>query len=365
MKNYLQCCRQSVAHLESITYYAFSMRFIISLSLLLLTACASSLAPIPDAWRTIPQAPRITDLCARVTCADKPKAPEVHISAGKLYNGEKALTPEFAAIQSFDVSLDRREIVFSAKRGDSFDVGLVSLDGSDVHWIPSERVDETDVQWAPRGNKVSYIVHAPGGDVVRTVHIPTSAQLSADFQHAQVDALAWDPPAERYAVIVESPEASQRVESVKYSGEGRQTIVPAGQRLDVAIEPLAGALVLRPSAMRYNETLPLVVWPDPQPLRWNDERAALMRNARVALAIVSKPPDATFWNEVGKTKWIDAKRMYAVNAGRRTQDSGLSIIEDPGIPAGFYRVDGHAVRVRKVQSFAAGYIAHELNTNGR
>src|SRR5436305_12183802 len=101
------------------------MRFFVSLSLLLTAACASSLSPIPQAWRDVPAAPRITDLCAHVTCADKPKAPDVHIAAGRLYNGEKGLTPQFPAIQSFDVSLDRREIVFSAMRADNYDVGLV------------------------------------------------------------------------------------------------------------------------------------------------------------------------------------------------------------------------------------------------
>src|SRR5690242_1155451 len=116
------------------------MRSIASLSLLLLTACATTLTPIPDAWRSVPAAPRITDLCARVTCAEKPRAPDVHIATGRLYNGERGLTPQFASIQPFDVSLDRREVVFSAKRGDNFDVGLVSLEGSDISWIPPERV---------------------------------------------------------------------------------------------------------------------------------------------------------------------------------------------------------------------------------
>ncbi len=335
------------------------MRVLTSLSLLLAAACASSLRPIPDSWRSVPEASRITNLCAHVPCAEKPKS-DVRVAAGRIYNGERGLTPQFAAIQSFDVSLDRGEVVFSARRGDNFDVGLVSTDGSAVSWIPSERVDETDAQWAPRGNKVSYVVHAPRGDVVRTVHIPTSAQLSVDFAGAQVDALAWEPAAERYAVVVESPEASQRVVSTKYGGEERRTIVAPAERLDVSIEPLAGALVLRPSAVHYGETLPLVVWIDGHPLRWSDARAALLRNARVAVAIVSKPPGDAFWNEVSKTKWIDVKRTYVVGG----LGKGRAILEDPSVPDGFYRDEGVAIRVGKVQSFAAGYIAHELKTNG-
>jgi len=341
------------------------MRFSSLLSLLFATACASALRPVPDAWRTVPEAPRIVDLCARVTCAEKPKS-DVRVDGGKLVAGEKVLTPAFAAIQSFDVSLDRREVVFSAMRAGNFDVGLVSLDGSEISWLPAERVDETDVQWAPRGNKVSYIVHTARGDIVRTLHVPTSAQLSVDFASARVVALAWDPPAERYAVIVESPEASQSVESAKYGGEERRTVVPAAQHLDVTAEPMAGAVVLRPPAMQYNEKLPLVVWIDDQPLRWSDARAALMRTARVAVAVAGHEPDAGFWNEVSKTKWIDEKRMYVIaHSALSTQHSALkSIIEDKNLPDGFYRDEGNIVRVGKVQSFAAGYIAQELKTNG-
>ena len=335
------------------------MRILTASCLLLLAACATSLRSIPEAWRTVPETARVTDLCTRVTCAEKPKS-EVRVAGGRLYNGERGLTPEFATIQSFDVSLERGEVVFSARRGDNFDVGLVALEGIDVHWIPSDRADETDVQWAPRGNKVSYVVHAARGDLVRTVHIPTSAQLSADFVNGQVDALAWEPAAERYAVIVESADASQRIESMKYDGGERRIVVPAAERLDAVVEPLGGALVLRPSAIRYNEKLPLVVWIDEHPMRWNDARAALLRNARVAVAGVAGPPADAFWNEVSKTKWLDEKRTYVVGARGR----GKSIVEDSTVPEGFYRDEGDVVRAGKVQSFAAGYIAHELNTNG-
>ena len=341
------------------------MRFLKLLSLLLLTACATALTPVPDSWRTVPEAPRIGDLCARVTCAEKAKS-NVRVEGGKLFAGDKALTPAFAAIQSFDVSLDRREVAFSAKRTGNFDVGLVALDGSEISWLPAEPVDETDVQWAPRGNKLSYILHTTRGDIVRTMHIPTSAQLSVDFSDARVVGLAWDPPAERYAVVVESAAASQSVESAEYSGERRRTVVPPAEHLDVVSEPIAGAVVLRPAALQYNETVPLVVWSGDDPLRWSDARAALMRNAKVAIAMVQAQPGEAFWNDVRKLKWIDATRIYGVGEALRTQDSGLrtQIIEDESVPEGFYRQQGTVIRVRGIQSFAAGYIAHELKTNG-
>ena len=40
----------------------------------------------------------------------------VRVADNQLFRGSTALTPRFAAIDSFDVSRDRREVVFSAKR---------------------------------------------------------------------------------------------------------------------------------------------------------------------------------------------------------------------------------------------------------
>ena len=339
------------------------------LSLLFATGCATSLSPVPGGWQSVPQAARVTDLCARVTCATKASS-AVRIDGGRLMVGDQALTPAFPAIQSFDVSLDRREVVFSAKRGDHFDVGLVSLDGSEVHWVPSEPVDETDVQWAPRGNKVSYTVHTRMGDVVRTVHIPTGTQLTVPFGEERVNALAWDPPAERFAVVVESAVASPRVESMKYSGEQRREVVPPAVRLDVATEPLTDGFILRPSAMRYNERLPVAVWVDTHLFAWNDARAALMRTARLVVAVVPGTPDAAFWNDLRKIGWIDSTRVYVVDpqdAGRRTGDAGPAIIiaADHSVPKDHYRRDGNLIRaaVDDIQSFAAAFIADELKPN--
>ncbi len=318
-------------------------------------ACASSSLPVPQEWRVVPQAARIDDLCASVQCAPRP-ASDVKIVDNKLVAGGKELTPRLAAIQSFDVSLERREIVFSAKRSDNFDVGLVSLDGSDIHWIPSDPSDETDVQWAPRGNKVSYIVHARFGDVVRTVHIPTAMELTVPFAYSTVRALAWDPPAEHYAVVLSSPDASERVESMEYSGEKRRTVVPPAVRLDVATEPLGGALVLRPASLRYGERLPLVVWIADPPFVWNDARGKLIRDTRLACAIARQAPDAAFWSVVDAVPWIDSRRIFVVGA-RSSRGTSIVPTADPG-----YRLAGNEVLVPRadVESFAASWIPQQL-----
>ena len=248
------------------------------------------------------------DPCSVVQCTPHDTA-GVRIVNSRLIAGETALTPQFTAIQSFDVSLERREVAFSARRTDNFDIGLVSLDGSDIHWVPADPADEIDVQWAPRGNKISYTVRGKVGDVVRTLHVPTSAQLSVAFPYATISALAWNRAAERYAVVISSPDASERIESMKYSGEERRVDVPPGERLDVAEEPVAGGVLLRPGAMHYGERLPLFVWVADPPFVWNAERAALMRKQRVACAIMRRAPDDAFWAAVRAIPWIDTSRV--------------------------------------------------------
>lgn len=288
--------------------------------------------------------------------------PAIHVDGGRIMNGEKALTDAFAAIDSFDVSESRGEVVFSAKRDAGFDIGLVSTDGSQVNWIPNEPADELAVQWAPRGNKVSYVVRGKGGDVVRTVHVPTSFQLAVDFPYGSVHALAWDPQAEHFAVAWSSPDASDRVEVMKYGGEQRRMAVAPSEQLDVDMEPLTpNALVLRPRDLAYNERLPLVVW-RASDRDWNDARAALIHNARVAVAIATRDPDDDFWRAIDGTAWIDGTRIFVVGV---KSTRGTSIVAGDRLPAGRYSTSGSVVSVPPavVQSFAAGFIADQLKRN--
>lgn len=294
----------------------------------------------------------------------------IRIVGNRIFNGEKALTPPFLAIDSFDLSEERGEVIFSARRSTNFDIGLVSAGGSDIHWIPEDPADEVGVQWAPRGNKVSYIVHKATADIVRTVHIPTSAQLSVDFPFASVHDLRWDAAAERYSVVVSSPEASERIESMTYEGKARRVDTPAAARLDVVIEPLARGIVLRKPTLHYGETLPLVVWIDPDLLDWNDARAALMRSAQVALVVTKAAPDANFWQAVRDVRWIDASHPFVVGATGENANTTY-IAPSASIASGHFERRGNALLVDsgRVQSFAAGYVAQQLKgippPNGR
>ncbi|HWW62247.1 MAG TPA: hypothetical protein VN181_12825, partial [Thermoanaerobaculia bacterium] len=235
------------------------MRFLLPV-LALLTACASATNRIPEAWLSVPQTARIRAVQlggdGTVATVPRPSVPNaIHVDANRVLNGPQPLTEPFAAIDSFALNTDRKEIAFSAKRGDNFDIGLVSADGSAISWVPNEPVDEVAVQWAPRGNKISYFVRGRVADLVRTVHVPTANRLDNDFPHATLRALGWDPQAEHFAVAYDSVDASDRVEVMRYGGEERRMAVSPSIRLDVSVEPIANALVLRPPQLRYNERL--------------------------------------------------------------------------------------------------------------
>ena len=338
------------------------MRFLPLAAVVFATCASLPTRPVPEGWKTVEAAPKRT-----LPASHPPRNVRiVKTAAGeKLVNGERELTPPFPAIDSFDVSDARKEVVFSAKRKDNFDVGLVSVEGSDIHWIPEDPADETNVAWAPRGNKVSYIVHTKSGDVVRTVHIPTAVQVTVDFPWSSIHALSWEASAEKYDVAYSTPDASDRIEVARYDGSARTVTVPPAQHLDVAIDRIGEAIVVRPTAMHYNEKLPLVVWITPDVFAWNDARAQLERNARVAVAIARQQPSDSFWKTAAEVPWLDTRRAWVVDpqpATRSPQPGVVLITADPALSARRYRNDGTVVHVGggTLESFAAGFIEEQL-----
>jgi hypothetical protein len=325
----------------------------------------------PD-WMSVPRTVPIRAVAlaadGTVTTAPQPADPiapkgAIRVMGTAIVNGEKVLTEAFPAVDSFDLSESRGEVVFSAKRDKGFDIGLVAIEGSPISWIPADPADEVGVQWAPRGNKISFVIRSAFGDVIRTVHIPTSADLTVDFPFSRVHALAWDPAGERFAIAHSSPVASDSVEVMKYGGGGRTVAVKSEARVDANIEPFAGhAIVLQRPDIAYEERLPLVIWVTDDPLAWSDARADLIRNARVALVVTSREPDAALWKRAKETAWIDAGRAFVVTA-RATPIEGATVIAgQPGVPEGRYRTRRSVVEVpaADVESFAARFIAEQL-----
>jgi hypothetical protein len=282
------------------------------------------------------------------------------MAGSKLVRGEKELTPSFLAIDSYDVSAERKEVVFSAKRKDNFDVGLVSIDGSDIHWIFEDPSDETMAEWAPAGNKISFVMNMPSGDMLRTVHIPTAATLTVNLAWSRVRAVAWEPEGQRVSVTMSGVMSSERVDSLKYGGEAQRTDVPPAVRLDLAPEPFAGGVLLKPNVMRYGERFPLVVWVG-DPSAWDDARGALLRRGGIAVVVVKQAPDAAFWAAVDETRFIDPARIWVVGvAGDRQGVTYVAPAAD--LPPGRYRLQGHVLYApaTDVQSVAAGFITDHL-----
>lgn len=348
------------------------------LLLLLLTGCATATQPIPQAWLDVPRATAIRSLtmAADGTVTLSAEAVPARRADGairvaaaefgeKLMNAEKPLTEPLRAIESLDWSEERGEVAFSAKREKDLDIGLVSTEGGAVHWMPNDPADEVLVEWAPRGNKISYVIRAAGGDVVRTLHIPTSYQFAIPFDNGTVHALAWDPQAEHYAVAWSTPDASDRVDVLEYDGGKRRTAIAPAVTLDVEVAPFSpGAIVLHPREIRYDEKLPLVVWVD-DAFSWSDARAALLEKARVAVVITKHAPDAALWQAAAQTAWLDPKRTFVVTPSPLSPHPSAPstiITADPAIPPARSLRHGLVVTVAPavLQSFAAGFIADQL-----
>lgn len=189
--------------------------------------------------------------------------------------GASAVSAAFPKIDSFDLAPRGEELVFSAQRDGNFDVAIASTDGKRVNWIPSDRADEVGVTWAPRGNKVSFLIRRPDATLVRSVHIPTSFQLTFETPLETVRALAWDPRAERLVMILDGPVVSSHVDWIEYSGANRHALVRPGTKLVREPERIAfgtaEAILVPPRIVRYGEKVPLFVTLTDEPLQWDDE----------------------------------------------------------------------------------------------
>src|ERR1051325_4687723 len=201
---------------RSITYVA-----IIALA----GGCASSPPEIPQAWLSTPAAATL-----ELRSSPPEKRSPIRVESHRLYNGEQAVTPAYEAVDSVDWSEDRGEAVFSAKRKDNFDIGLVS-DGTRINWVPEDPADEVAVQWGPRGNKGSFLVKGRAGDVGRAMQVPTASLLTVDFPYATVRGLVWSPDGERSSVAFDSVDASEQVETMHYAGSERRVTTPPAARL--------------------------------------------------------------------------------------------------------------------------------------
>jgi hypothetical protein len=237
--------------------------------------------------------------------------------------GVATLAGPFSTIDSFDLAPDGEEAVFSAQRENGFDVALVATAGSEVHWVGPDVLDETMVSWAPRGSKITYRIDAPMGSVLRSVHVPTGFQKSFSWPATVVRSLSWQPAAEEFVVLAESPSTAPHARIADYAGEGWRPMFAAGDSV-IAGEPEVSAALPHtwtwaPGDLRYGERVPLVVWLEEGRLwGWNQVRADLQQNLRIGTAVLARGTDQPGWLAalLSELRWADPARVFIVTGGR-------------------------------------------------
>lgn len=266
-----------------------------------------------ESLRAIRILPVAGDLIAIRSTADGERV--VRITAA----GENDVSPVFAAVDSVDVAPRGDEIVLSARRESGFDIAIASTDGKTVNWVAPDPADEVGVTWAPRGNKVSFLIRGLDSTLVRSVHVPTAFQLTFDMPHTTVRGLAWESRAERFAMILEGPTASPHVDWIEYGGGRREALV--APRAIVASEPervafgSAAALLLPPATIRYGDKLPLFVRLTDEPLSWSrDLKDVAMLGGGILLA------PAGSWDEgkglatvLSEFRWVDPDEVVVID----------------------------------------------------
>lgn len=322
--------------------------------------------PLPGSLRS----PRIltrSDAVIAIQQSDKGE------SLIKMQPGEtKSLTSVLPAIDSFDISPDEKEIVIAADPGKGFDVGLMPSDGGEIGWIFPEALPERAVTWAPRGNKVSYVIETSSGSLIRTVHVPTSFQLTVDFPHSAVADVTWEPKAEKFAVVTSSILRGSQIELLRYGGEERAVLRSGVNPTRVEFDTLGAAILLAPPVLRYGRRYPLVIWiSERNPLEWSPFRAAVHSTGEVATVITARIDEPGFRKRLAELEWIDQEQafvVYSEGAPVAPDSLGSTVIQtSPALRDRFeIRQNGRtvvSVPVRppaEIEAFAAKYIRDRL-----
>ena len=222
---------------------------------------------------------------------------------------------DLARVDSWDLEPREGQLVFSAVRRDgAMDVGLASTEGGAMRWLPSEPGNEYAVTWAPRGNKVTWMIDSPAGVVMRSVHIPTAYQLAVPLGFISVESVAWEPEAERVFVAHSSPLESTSILSVRYGGEERATFLPPASRISResdSLPGLEGALLLMPAGVRYGHSYPVVIV-EGDGSRWSPELARVALDPSVGVVWLpagGEEARARVREALRDVGWVDPSRI--------------------------------------------------------
>lgn len=243
-------------------------------------------------------------------------------------------------IDEIEVDRDQKELAISAVKNDSDDIAIVNAERPAMNWVPYDPADEVKPRWSPVGYKLSYIVRNPGGDILRTVHVPTAAMVLADFPDATIRDYTWLSDGERVLVALSSPLVSDHVVEVTYEGSTKKTVVPPALHFDRTVDRVPGtppgSLFVLPDDIRYTERHPLVVWvrgsQSPSGLSFDPNLVPFLQRVGAGLVIVNGESGQLgegFWSALDETRWIDPGRIWLVvpNGARGGAPPGITVVD--------------------------------------
>ncbi|MHB9002121.1 MAG: hypothetical protein ACYC9N_21710, partial [Thermoanaerobaculia bacterium] len=175
------------------------------------------------------------------------------------------------------------------------------------------------------------------------------------------------------------------VETIRYGGDDRRTLVPPtggfGGEPDVLINAGVSAAVFAPGALRYGERRPLVVWVV-RPVEASTAARYDISGGPGHIVVTTGNPGAAFWDALTSLSWIDPARIFVVDLtgqpiaapGRGVTRIGIAGGSDAPSP-GALREGAWGDRdtqvmlapadAARVIPFAAVYITERISRNAR
>lgn len=236
------------------------------------------------------------------------------------------LADDFRAVRELAFDRDGKELVVSAiprEAGSTgrWDIALVNAEAPVMNWVPADMNDEVAPLFSPFGYKISYIVRSTGGDVIRTVHVPTAAMVLATFGSAKIHDYAWMPDGERLIVALSSPLVSDHLVEINYAGVGLRELIGPEIRIEREADRLpgapAGSILLSPESLAYGERHPLVIWttgPD-RDLAFDPRLVPLLDRGDIGVLLIEGSVESiepALWDALPELGWVDQNEIWLV-----------------------------------------------------
>lgn len=244
---------------------------------------------------------------------------------------ETVLTDPLEKIEAIEPDADQKELALTVRRDHSLDIAIANAEEPFMNWVPADPADEVKPRWSPVGYKLSYIVRNRGGDVLRTVHVPTAAMVLLDFPDSRVTDYTWLPDGDRLVVALNSVTRSDHVVEATYTGSSKKIVVEPRYDYDRQTERLpgtpAGSSLIMPESVRYGDPRPLVIWAtggSASGVGFNPHLIPLLDRRSLGLLVVNGAPadlDPSLWSAIEEMRWVSRDHVWLV--GPLTRETGI------------------------------------------